>query len=318
MKKKSFVKILKNWNNIFFLRDVFVNKFASLIYKRSKGLYILNEHWDTLIILDACRYDFFKEAYTKRNIKGDLYEKRSRGSHTISFLLENFRNQNCSDIVYVTANPYVNQILKNKIFKIISVWRDGWDEKEKTVLPKTMYEYALEAKVNYPNKKLVIHFMQPHYPYIGYKYGHENLKKLRRSQQIHNSDSPIKNRKKQSFFILYSARIYNSIDKKIHIKAYKSNLEIVLDYVEKLIEILPGTSIVTADHGEAFGEKIFPFLPFKLYGHHKRFKIPALLNIPWLKYKSPYKKIQISPDVGEKLKIRDMVHSIKKDRFVGL
>lgn len=315
MKKKSFKKLIKNWNNLFFLRDAFINKIASIIYKRNKGIFLLNEPWDNLIILDACRYDFFKEAYIKRNIKGILYEKKSRGSHTVSFLLENFRNMKYSDIVYITANPHVDLLLKDKFHKIISVWKDGWDEKEKTVLPKTMFEYALEAKMNYPKKKLIIHFMQPHYPYIGYKFGHNTIEKLRKPQQ--NRKSFMKRRKNNSFLTLYSAKIYSSIEKKTHIRVYKANLELALDYVEKLIETLPGTIIITSDHGEAFGERIFPFLPFKLFGHHRRFKIPILLKIPWLKFKSPYESARFSSDIVERLKIRNKVQNFKKDGLIG-
>ena len=111
MRKKSFTKLIKNWNNLFFLRDAFINKIASIIYKRNKGIFLLDEPWDNLI-----RYDFFKEAYIKRNIKGILYEKKSRGSHTVSFLLENFRNIKYSDIVYITANPHVDLLLKDKCY----------------------------------------------------------------------------------------------------------------------------------------------------------------------------------------------------------
>jgi hypothetical protein len=106
------------------------------------------------------------------------------------------------------------------------------------------------------------------------------------------------------------------MDQKTHIKIYKENLEIVLEYVEKLLETMPGTTIVTSDHGEAFGERIFPFLPFKLFGHHRRFKIPILMNIPWLVIESPDKDIQISPDFIEKLKIQDKIQKISKDKLL--
>jgi hypothetical protein len=310
LKKQNLIKFLKNWNNLFFLRDSFINKAASIIYKRKKGFFVLNEEWDNLIILDACRYDFFKEAYINRNMKGTLYEKKSRGSHTISFLLENFRNEYYSDIIYITANPYVDQVLKNKFFKIVSVWKDGWDEKEKTVLPKIMFEYTIKTRRDYPSKKLIIHFMQPHYPYIGYKFAQKDLKKLKKSQP--NSTSLIRKTKKKSFFILYSANIYSLINRKTHVSIYKNNLELVLDYVEKLFEVLPGTNIVTSDHGEAFGEKILPFLPFRLYGHHRRFKIPVLLKVPWLKFKSSKKDVQYSSDILEKLKITEIAQKIKR------
>jgi hypothetical protein len=313
LKKKSFKKLIKNWNNLFFLRDAFLNKIATIIYKRSKGVFILDEPWDNLIILDACRYDFFQETYIRRNMKGKLSKEKSRGSHTVSFLLENFSNKECFNIVYVTANPHVDLLLKDKFYKIISVWKDGWDEKEKTVLPQTMMKYALEAKLNYPNKKLIIHFMQPHYPYIGYKIGHNSIGKFGNPvKKQNNLDKKYAN----SFLTLYSANIYSLMDKRTHIRIYKANLEIVLDYIEKLLETLHGTSVVTSDHGEAFGERIFPFLPFKLFGHHRRFKMPILLEIPWLLLKKNHNNTQDSSDFDERIKIQDKIQKIVKDELL--
>jgi len=47
-------------------------------------------------------------------MKGTLEKKKSRGAHTISFLSENFKNKRYDDIVYITANPYVDRYLKKK------------------------------------------------------------------------------------------------------------------------------------------------------------------------------------------------------------
>ena len=69
-------------------------------------MFILDEDWDNLIILDACRYDFFKEEIEKRQIDGYLKKVISRGSHTLNFLKENFTEDYYNDIVYITANPH--------------------------------------------------------------------------------------------------------------------------------------------------------------------------------------------------------------------
>ena len=49
----------------------------------------MKEDWDNLIVLDACRYDMFKEINT---IKGNLERGISRGSATSQFLIENFES----------------------------------------------------------------------------------------------------------------------------------------------------------------------------------------------------------------------------------
>ena len=44
--------------------------------------------------------------------------------------------------------------------------------------------------------------------------------------------------------------------------------------VERLKEQLPGRVILTADHGEAFGE-------YRLYGHGAGLRIEGLVKAPW-------------------------------------
>ena len=59
-------------------------------------------------------------------------------------------------------------------------------------------------------------------------------------------------------------------------KAYISNLQYVLSYVEKLLPYLKGKVVISSDHGEAFGR-------FNLfYGHPPNTPLPELIEVPWL------------------------------------
>src|SRR5208282_1385184 len=88
-------------------RGVYMRRFYSHILPK-EGVYVYDESWDNLIILDACRYDTFREL---NQIRGLLEYRISRGSSSEEFLLENFTKhpttENFSDLVYVAANPYV-------------------------------------------------------------------------------------------------------------------------------------------------------------------------------------------------------------------
>jgi len=310
LKKESIFKILKNWKNPYLLRNAFLYKFISFLHRRNYGFCIFNEEWDKLIILDACRYDFFKEEYEKRKMKGKLEMRISRGSHTISFLLENFKKDYYEDIVYITANPHVDIYVKNKFFKVISVWKDGWNEKYSTVLPETMYQYSIDAQLKYPEKKLIIHFMQPHCPYIGYKLNYNNYK-IFHNALLKNKNIIIKNRYRDKPFALFGMDIHAMLEKKAHIKIYKKNLRLTLPYVEKLIDTLSGKIIITADHGEAFGEFIHPLIPIRFYGHKERVRIPALLNVPWLIIEEEEKDLGKREKLEEKKKIINKVKELK-------
>lgn len=164
-----------------------------IMFRNNEGVYIMNEDWDYLIILDACRYDVFENEIKHRKLAkiGKLEYRISRGSDTSTFLLENFKGKYYDDVVYVTANPFVDMLVKDSFYKVIPVWNKGWNEKYNTVLPSTVYEYALNALRKYPNKRLIIHFMQPHHPFLslceikdeGFKYQVEKAIKGKSSIQ---------------------------------------------------------------------------------------------------------------------------------------
>jgi hypothetical protein len=61
--------------------------------------------WDYLIVLDACRYDYFKENYTDF-FQGELEKYRSRGSATPEWLWSTFTSRYSYN--YISANPYIN------------------------------------------------------------------------------------------------------------------------------------------------------------------------------------------------------------------
>lgn len=282
---KQYIYIIaKNWKNVYWWYEYMVRYLLiPILFIKNNGMYIWDREWDNLIILDACRYDVFKEYFFKRKMVGKLEYILSRASDTPSFLIENFfkyGKEKYDDIVYITANPFVDIILKNKVYKIIPVWKHGWSEHYQTVLPKTMYEYTIRAIKKYPGKRFIIHFIQPHYPYLLSPLIETSLKDLRTC--LLQGKIFVETEKKRSLSALYGAEVYSIIEPRRHFRLYKQNLEITLPYVEKLIEILPGKTVVTADHGEAFGEILHPLFPIRIYGHIGKVRISPLIKVPWL------------------------------------
>jgi hypothetical protein len=140
---------------------------------------IVEEDWDNLIILDACRYDFFERVYKDYLTDGKLEKRRSRGSSTPEWLKNNFPAK--YDITYVSSNAFVNThgIPLNKLLRrcrypwkatehfsrIIDVWRFGWDERLATVRPEEVNHAYLSNK-NKDDNRTIIHYLQPHAPYL--------------------------------------------------------------------------------------------------------------------------------------------------------
>ncbi|MFO7968155.1 MAG: hypothetical protein R6U44_11205, partial [Archaeoglobaceae archaeon] len=181
----------------------------------------------------------------------------------------NFTNNRFKDTVYVTGNPHTHRLCKGSFYKIISVWREAWDESLNTVTPKTMLRYALKAEKRYPDKKIIVHFMQPHQPYIKdpyldpYGYLRSFIREEGNKSPEHMKRTPLKRAKagELSFEEVY--------------EAYKRNLEAVIPYAFSLARGLKGKSVITADHGEAFNEWVFPF-PFRVVEHPTSVRIPSL------------------------------------------
>ncbi len=261
LSNKLAARLRKNWKKIGWWRTFLATVLFRLLYAKNEGSFILDERWDNLIILDACRFDVFEESLAKSKLEGKLESRISRGTDTPSFLKENFLKRDCKDIVYVSANPHVDLQTRGRFWKIVPVWKDDWNWKNGTVMPETVCKYALDAMKKYPDKRLIIHFLQPHSPYIGYQFDWS-------ARERYNGPLTV-----------FTTRTYAMIEKKSHLRLYRMNLEYAMECVQKLLANLPGITIVTADHGEAFGERIGPI---RLYGHLHGARIPALVKVPWL------------------------------------
>ena len=235
---------------------------------------VVDREWDTLLLLDACRYDLFEAALGDHPLPGELSMRRSMASGTPGYLAANFAGGTFHDVVYVTANPYVSTELPAGTFhEVVPVWRDGWDDELATVPPETVAEAAREAAAEHPDKRLVVHFNQPHTPFIGEERiegrGMANLR-ARAVGEGRATDA-------RTPFERLGA---GELDRETVWRAYRSNLDRALPVVGSLLEEFGGLTAVTSDHGNALGERAWPF-PIRVYGHPLGVLVPALIEVPW-------------------------------------
>lgn len=253
-----------------------------VLFPRNTGTYVLREKWDNLIILDACRYDTFKQYYALGGLEGKLEFRTSRGTETKEFLVENFGQfESISDLVYVTANPWVTRHFNRKFHSIVPVWKDGWNNDNDTVLPEDMYRHALEANEKYPDKRLIIHFVQPHRPFIGYA----------KTDWWKDRVPAFRFRPVWGSVAEEGRSLLEVMDKDMMMRFYERNLKLVLPFVRNLLHSLNGVTVVSADHGEAFGEFLHPLLPIRVWGHPGHTRIPALTTVPWFLFESSSPKV---------------------------
>jgi len=224
---------------------------------------IFSEDWDNMFLLDACRYDMFSEHHT---LPGRLESRISSGSSTVEFLHNCFHERELLDTVYITANP---QLYRNSdeisvnFHDEIHVWQeDGWDDVHKTVRPETVTEYAIRALEQYPKKRLLVHYIQPHYPFIG-PTGRKHFD----SDRLDFWQDVMTGEQKYETNLLWDA--------------FTENLEVAMPAVKEAMMALGGKTIVTADHGQMVGERAWPF-PIQEYGHPHGIYTEELVKVPWL------------------------------------
>ena len=233
---------------------------------------IWEEDWKYLILLDACRYDTFKKVIKEFDIKGTLKRKKSVGCITEEWFTKTFTKDYYPDIIYINSNPVVSKF-PNKFFCRVDLWIDKWDDYHNTVLPEEVCKSAFMHSMVAPEKKMIIHFLQPHFPYL--------LEPQLGREAMDFALGKITNPKtlgSKSFFQLCDWNFYAEYCDRIK-DLYVANLRIVLSHVVDLVKKLKdkGKVVITSDHGEAFGER---FLFFRVYGH-VRARIPAITYVPW-------------------------------------
>ncbi len=231
----------KDWKRIIRrLRKGIFKPFLTKIYQPifrligNDGIDVVEKKWDILIILDACRYDVFEEVNW---LDGDLEKVRSKGSKTYEWLNKNFADY-YDDIVYVTANGFISPYKDDgsgfdsdeHFFKTVPVYLDDEAQEKGVTRPEAVTAAAEKAVKEHPEKRIIVHYVQPHDPYIG-----EPSISLEQGDIEDPLEYPLQE---------------NSWE------AYKANLERVLKSVEGFLTDLDGCVVITSDHGEAFGEGV--------------------------------------------------------------
>lgn len=240
-------------------------------YNSEDAVTIMDEDWDTLVVMDACRADLFEQVADFDRFD-DYCRRTSVGSMTREWTHHNFCDGLYGDTVYVSANPYTSAVAGGSFHEIREVWREGFDDDERTVLPESVAKVAKNTHEDHPDKRLIIHFMQPHYPFVG----HPELRFRSWDPDEIVADVSTDERPHDP----WEALSMGLVDRDKVWDAYAENLELVLDSVSELVDTLDGRTVLTSDHGNMLGERVWPF-PMRLYGHPEGIRHPALVEVPW-------------------------------------
>lgn len=219
--------------------------------KEPEGIFDKDE-WDNLIIIDACRHDLYEE------VEGNTPKRTTVGGHSREFLEKTFSKGDFSDIVYISANFHTTPKLFRRatgrepedVFHTVYQTHDtDWSE-DNIVRPEAVVRDARSAKKLFPDKRLIIHFMQPHHPF----------------QSLDLSD--------YEETTVWKLAERGEIDDETIWKHYRENLEFVLPYAKELSNEFDGVTYLTSDHGNLVGEN-------NLYHHPYDAPSKPVREVPW-------------------------------------
>lgn len=229
-------------------------------HKPHEGINVIEEDWDNLIVLDACRFDAFEEVNT---ISGNLESKISAGTTTVQWLNENF-TEYYEDLAYLSTVDFIGSgtgkdfNYQRKRFDadehfhtIEKIIEDGGIEEGKHTHPKETTDRAIEFAKKHSDERKIIHYSQPHLPFVTNEVVDEEPLRFYRQY-------------------LRKGHTWEEIKQE-----YRNSLKLTLKEVERLVQNLEGKTVITADHGEAHGEYGVKDHPHSIY-------IEPLVKVPWL------------------------------------
>lgn len=272
--------------------------------------------WDYAIVLDACRYDVFRDVYDDY-VDGTVEKRQSLGSSTPEWATRTLTGD--LDVAYFSGNPFINSLgipldeLKwgascdyewtatDHLGTIIDVWQDGWDDSLGTVPPSSLTDsFFNHREAVERHDRTVLHYMQPHAPFLGHGDGgklttiRDGIKKQGAQESDPDNDSllsPVVDRarplvestlersslamKAGLWLELDTASVLSNGTRETVMAYHEENLRIAFERIVDLLEDLDGDVVITADHGEAFGEQ-------GIWEHHIETHIPPLIEVPWL------------------------------------
>jgi hypothetical protein len=245
--------------------DEFKHGLAARLDEYISGDSIFEYEWDLLIILDACRPDVLAEVSEDYSFLTDKPATIwSKGSGSRSWMERNFVPNWTSEMektAYVSGNPFTDNYAATEKFDYLDeVWRYAWDEDHGTIPARTITDRAIDTARTRDSHRLLVHYMQPHFPSIPDPIGSTiDIEEFGEGWESVWDD-------------LASGKVSTE---RVW-KSYQANLEYVLDDVELLLENVDAEiAIISADHGNAFGELGF-------YGHPPYNPIPSLRRVPWV------------------------------------
>lgn len=249
---------------------------AYLNKHRPMGKPIWSEDWDICIILDSARADTLADLAPREWSQASAW---SVGSITTEWLSTTFSarySDDISDSALVSATPHTDTVFRRghwltnqddigfpypgtdtvdigQFDAFHEIWKTHASV-ENVVPPHVMHDATIEAYEKY-GSQVISHWMQPHEPFIS------------PHARVVGGDALSEN--------VWTEAAKGELRESDLRQSYRANLGYALEYVESLLTKVDARVLITADHGNAFGE-------WGIWGHPFGWPQPAVRRVPWV------------------------------------
>jgi hypothetical protein len=261
--------------------------------KTTIGTNVFSRNWNLLILLDTCRVDALQEVASEYDFLSDIRSIRSVGGRSPEWIAKTFVDEYADTIretAYLSANVFSEEILRNRHHESVSraevnlaynilgriptvdtstlghfeylyeyepVGTDGpLGHKDGGTPPRYVTDRGIAVGRDHDFNRIILHYLQPHPPYVA------NAVESGRELEQYESD--------------WWGYLAETGDYETIWETYLDELRYVLDDVKILLDNIDAeTVVISADHGESFGE-------YWEYGHHTGSINPYVRMVPWV------------------------------------
>ncbi|WP_440005438.1 hypothetical protein [Halomicrococcus sp. SG-WS-1] len=236
-------------------------------YSESDPTYIYDRDWDGMIVLDACRVDALTAVSSEYDfLPAEIPSAYSAGSMSDEWLSKNFTQKYVDAIqntACITANPYAGkfshgnyEVTADDFDTFAHLVDQYFDEDRGVTPPRPLTDTAVSLLRDRTPDRFLVHYMQPHLPYRDLQIESDEDDSFRESA--------------------WDKIISGELSSDTAWEYYLDTLRWVLDDVKILLSNVDADEVIlTADHGECYGE-------WGVYGHSPNSRIPVLREVPWV------------------------------------
>jgi len=254
--------------------NIYKRTWATATAKYPIGTNIYQREWDLLIVLDTCRIDALRAVSDEYDFLTDIGGLTSVGSCSPEWIANTFRTEYRRDVqqtACITANAYMQRIIEDREYMggtdhvvaaedfalLNQPWRYVPDDVKPFVHtpPNYITDRTIDVVRSMDPDRVLAHYTPPHSPYTANAIA---------------EGRDLKPHEKNPFEALR-----DGVPFEIVWEAYLDELRCALAEVKVLLNNVDAdTVIITADHGEAFGE-------FGIYSHPLGMIHPKIKRVPW-------------------------------------